>query len=325
MHVDIRTARLPTSLLIVGAEGFLGTHVLKLALATRTVRVVALCTHEPWRWTPANDRLQVEVLAVPWWQAQSHVQRLATGVEAIALLPWTPPPPGADPLAHELAVNMAGVESLATAGAAAGARLVFPSSAEVYADRPGERLDEKAPRAPTTPFAVGKSVAEQVVAAAGTLGGTVLRLGTVFGPGELRHRPVPDFITALLRRTRPKVDSEGGDVRDYVGVRDTAQAVLLAAGLEGLGWRTLNVGTGVGRSTGEVLATVAWVLGTQASPRYHRAGCAARHHVLDPTELGQVLGVRPSTDFEAGVVEEVRWLRRRVLRIVDTRNLSHQS
>ena len=175
--------------------------------------------------------------------------------------------------------------------------------ADVYGSWQDEPVGESVPTRPATSYAEAKLVAER------ELGAVSLRVATAYGPGETGLRAIPAVIRALSAGEPPVVHGDGGDVHDYVHVDDVAAAFLNAAG-SSLDSAVLNIGSGIGRTTLEVLKTVASALGVEPHVRYEPSPRAPAQLVLDPAAARLVLGFEPRRDFEAVVREEAEWLRR---------------
>jgi nucleoside-diphosphate-sugar epimerase len=273
---------------VLGADGFIGSHVVRLALQAGAV-VRAICVKEPWRIAD----LEVEKVSSPrWWTAG-----LQLGGDALILLAYEPPP-GEDRLTHELNVNAAGAERVA---AAAPGRVVFASSADVYGPWHDEPVSEETPAAPATPYAVAKLEAEY------RLDAVALRIATVYGPGENGPRAIPSFVRALSRRRAPTVHGDGSDVRDLVHVGDVAAALLNAAVADEPPL-LLNVGSGVGRTTLEILDAVRVAVGRDVPPERVPATRPTSRLVLDSSRARAELSFAPRPDFDAALAEEVSWL-----------------
>jgi nucleoside-diphosphate-sugar epimerase len=275
---------------VLGADGFIGSHVVRLAVGAGA-EVRALCVKQPWR----IEDLAVEKVATPrWWEEDFPLDG-----GALILLAYEPPT-GDDRLAHELEVNAAGVERVARA---APDRVVFASSADVYGSWHDEPVSEETEPAPTTPYAVAKLQAEQRLASYDAVS---LRIATVYGPGETGPRAIPSFTRALAGGRAPTLHGDGNDVRDLVHVVDVAAALLNAAVADAS--PVVNVGSGAGMTTLEVLNAVCAASGRRTSPEWAPATRPPSRIVLDSRRARAELGFDPRPDFDGALAEEVRWL-----------------
>ena len=142
-----------------------------------------------------------------------------------------------------------------------------------------------------------------------------LRLFNVFGPRQALGNPYTGvaaiFLTRLLNGNAPVVFEDGLQSRDFVDVRDVAQAITLALEYEGEGTHVLNVGTGRPQTVLRVAEVLARTLGKDLKPqllRKYRAG-DVRHCFADPARARAVLGFEAKRRFEDGVPELVAWCR----------------
>lgn len=284
----------------MGADGFIGSHVVASALAAGAA-VRAICVKDPWRLASLeHERLELEA-GRSWWELGD------LRIDAVALLAYEPPP-SYDPagwLAHELEVNTAGAVRLARAARESGARLVFASSADVYGPWYEEPVDERVEPRPLTPYARAKLAAEDGIANE-VADCALLRLATVYGPSEHVHRAIPAFIAAFARGEDPIVHGDGSDVRDYVYVGDVAAGIVNACCRPGP--RVLNLGSGIGRSTLDVLRSVAEAMGVNPKARFEPSPRAPTRLVLDPSRARAELDFAARTDFETALREEADWL-----------------
>ncbi len=305
-------------LIVLGADGFIGSHLTALAAASGAT-VTAACIKNDWR---LRGIAGIEKLHIPggrWWTA-AFANQLAPVVaecDALALLAYTPPV-SADPAArleHERRVNLEGALRVARVAADRGARVVFASSADVYAPRQDAAVSEDVTPAPATPYGKVKLEAEQALAtlAAAGPGGCSMRIGTAYGPGENGPRAIPSFIRAFIRGSHPVIHGDGADIRDYVHVRDVARAFLAACGPHQHGPASIdpiNVGTGIGRTTSEILAAVAGVLRWRPEPQLVTSPRSPTRLVLDPRRARRELRFVAREPFIEGIAEEAQWLRR---------------
>ena len=137
-------------------------------------------------------------------------------------------------------------------------RVVHASTRQVYGRAIRLPVDETHPANPVDVNGVAKLAGEQlhmVYAHAHGLPITSLRLTNVYGPrqrltsDELGFLPV--FIRTVLRGGTIKLFGDGSQRRDCLHVDDVVEAVLAAAGSDGVG-RVYNVGHDVDHSLAEI-------------------------------------------------------------------------
>jgi UDP-glucose 4-epimerase len=158
-------------------------------------------------------------------------------------------------------------------------RFIFSSTAATYG-QPGEGvITEQTPTRPTNPYGESKLMFERVLEwfhAIHGLGSVRLRYfnaaGAIPEAGE-HHTPETHLIPIALevaRGTREKLRVFGDDyptpdgtcVRDYIHVRDLAQAHILALGvIDRVGTEVFNLGNGRGFSVHEVVEATRSVTG----------------------------------------------------------------
>jgi len=172
-------------------------------------------------------------------------------------------------------------------------------------------VDESAPFDPRNAYASSK-VAQEFYAGnwARMSGGSVtaLRYHNVYGPGMPRDTPYAGvaaiFTSALRRGEAPQVFEDGCQRRDFVHVRDVANATVLACEKQGAGVKAFNVGSGMPRTVGEMALALAEAL---KGPRPvitggYRLG-DVRHITADSSRLRKELSWLPRVDFRQGMNE----------------------
>ncbi|MGA5823979.1 NAD-dependent epimerase/dehydratase family protein [Kitasatospora sp. NPDC094028] len=176
-------------------------------------------------------------------------------------------------------------------------------------------VTEDAPADPRNVYAATKLAQEHLAAAwARACGGRVLtlRYHNVYGPGMPRDTPYAGvaslFRSALARGEAPRVFEDGGQRRDFVHVRDVADANLAALAAVGErppgSARAYNVGSGEIRTVGAMAGALAAAHGGPAPvvTGEYRLG-DVRHVTADSARLRAELGWRPRVSFADGVVE----------------------
>src|SRR5436305_6818712 len=301
-------------LAVLGADGFIGSRVVRAALASGA-DATAICVRPPWRlddigFAPLRT---VQMRGRRWWGTQGldSMAIAMADADALVLLAYEAPASrlGEAALDHERRVNAAGAQRVAAIAAELGLRVVFASSADVYGAWSDAPVRESTEPSPHTPYAIAKAEAEHLVANAcrRSRGAVSVRLSTVFGPREHSSRAIPAFMRALAAGERPVVHGDGSDMRDYVYVDDVARAVVHCAldpfAFSAVG-RVVNVGSGIGRSTLEVLSAVGAVLGVDPAPVHVPSEREPSRLVVDPTRARCGLGFGNRTAFDEGLRRE---------------------
>lgn len=189
-----------------------------------------------------------------------------------------------------------------------GVSLTYLSSGgAIYGNPPVLPVAEDAECRPLSPYGVTKLAAERFILMAHRRDGLdarVLRVGNAYGPFQ-RPRTGQGLVAALLEAARSgaivDVFGDGSQVRDYVEVRDVADAAarLLGAGGEVI----VNVGSARGHRVDEVVSIVRQVTGAPVEVRYREARPTdVKAVVLDTARLGDLVDWRPRP-LERGIAE----------------------
>jgi UDP-glucose 4-epimerase len=177
-----------------------------------------------------------------------------------------------------VASSIAFLESVRSAGVR---KIVFSSSAAVYGNPQSTPIDENHPKEPVNSYGESKLILERILSwYAVSYGWTVLAFryfnacGATSQIGE-DHRPETHIIPLLLQTAAGERDffeicgddyptPDGTCLRDYVHVRDIAQAHLLALRVQKSGSISVyNIGTGASHSVREVCSVVEQELGSK--------------------------------------------------------------
>ena len=185
-------------------------------------------------------------------------------------------------------------------------------------------VTEDAPLDPRNAYAASKVAQEHLATSwARMTGGAAagLRYHNVYGPRMPRDTPYSGvaaiFRSCLENGVPPRVFEDGGQRRDFVHVRDVAQANLLALeavsrtvdGGAGAGaLRCYNVASGEPHTVGEMAGALAGAFGGGLEPVVtgeYRLG-DVRHVVASPAAAVTDLGFRAQVRFAEGMAEFAR-------------------
>lgn len=304
--------------LLTGGAGYIGaTTALALESAGHTPIILdSLVTgvsqfiqHRPFYRGSVGDKALVRRIALdhPDIGATIHMAALTSVPESVA----TP----AKYYRNNVVESLALFESLVSLDRT---RIVFSSSASVYAANESFEVWESSPTNPASPYAESKLVTEQMLAAmagAGQLSAISLRyfnpIGAEPGLSVGMHSREPSHVLGQLclaaSGRNEHFDLTGADlptrdgtgIRDYIHVWDLAQAHVRAiesfdevVGSDPAQNVVVNLGTGDGVTVRELIATFEKVAGTRISVRER------------PARPGDTVGAFANADKAA---ELLRW------------------
>jgi dTDP-L-rhamnose 4-epimerase len=175
-----------------------------------------------------------------------------------------------------------------------------------------DSVPEDAPVDPRNVYAATKLAQEHLCAAFSRETGvpvTALRYHNVYGPRMPRDTPYAGvasiFRSALAAGAAPRVFEDGGQLRDFVHVRDVAAANVRALTAPEPVPGAFNVASGTPRTILEMARSLAREDGTGIEPQVTgewRAG-DVRHVFASTARAAEVLGFRATEDFDAGMRE----------------------
>lgn len=314
------------TVLVTGAAGFIGSHLVELLLRETACRLLCLDDFNP-SYDPARKRANVSGFATHprvrlieasfcdaafvrqlfVEEAITHVAHLGAHAGVRASL--------AEPLRYEH-VNVGG--TLALLEAVRGrplARFLLASSSTVYGIGAQVPFVEDAPLGiPLSPYGVSKRAAELLCLMYWKVHGVpcvCARLFSVYGP-RLRPDLALAVFTQAMEAGQPiPLYGDGSVRRDFTHVSDVCRGLLAALTAEAAIGEAVNLGHAEPIAMREVIERLSQALGKQpkidwrpASPADLPVTCA------DLTKARRLLGYQPTIRFEEGVREYVEWRRR---------------
>jgi dTDP-glucose 4,6-dehydratase len=328
----------PSSILVTGGAGFIGSNLVRLLNATGDARVVTLdkltyaghrenlaglphperhafvhgdiCDFSLCRAVLAEHR----VGAIVHLAAESHVDRSIIGAEAF------------------VETNIVGTHRLLEAARAhwqslsaddrARFRFVHVSTDEVYGslapdDAP---FTEDSPIRPNSPYAASKAAADHLVRAAHRTHGfpaVITNCSNNYGPRQMPEKLIPVVIERALAGKSIPIYGDGQQVRDWIHVDDHCRALVrvLDAGRVG---EVYNIGGDCEKTNLALVRALCAVLDRER-PRADGASYAAqiahvadrpghdRRYAISSAKVARELGSSPMVTFEQGVADTVRW------------------
>lgn len=298
--------------LVTGAAGFIGSHVVEALLARGDV-VSALDDFDPYYARGLKER---NVAAFGRANlAAFHEIDLATadlvplldGVDAIVHLAAVPGVRGSwgTQFARYLSSNVHGTQRLLEAARASRPPVfLYGSSASVYGDGATGAVDETYLPAPHSPYGVTKLAGEQLAGlyhAVYDLPAFALRIFSCYGPRERPDKAIQKFLTAALAGDPIEVYGDGSQQRDFTYVGDVVAGILAALERRPLG-QVINLARGRTVPLRRVLDTIRDVTGAQLDVRYgEREAGDVRVTAARIDKARELLGYEPRVDLAEGI------------------------
>jgi dTDP-glucose 4,6-dehydratase len=321
------------NLLITGGAGFIGSnvihHVIERAEVTRLINLDCLTYaghlanlkevkgHPKYVFEKIDLRDKAAVLEVVQKHAVSSVLHLAAESHVDRSIT------GPSDFIH---TNVVGTFNLLEAcrtawgsGLAAG-RFHHVSTDEVYGSLgPTGLFMETTPYAPNSPYSASKAASDMLVRAYHHTYGLqtlITNCSNNYGPYQFPEKLIPVVIQSVLGRKPVPVYGDGMNVRDWLYVRDHAEALwtVLTRGKVG---ETYNIG---GQNEWANLRIVELICDLVDEMAPNQGGNSRklitfvkdrpghdRRYAIDATKIQKDLGWLPAHKFEQGIRETVRW------------------
>lgn len=306
---------------VTGAGGFIGSHLVEtLVRAGADVRALASYRSQgdlgALRWVDDDVVAEMELQRGDLRDAEA-MERLVAGratvfhLAALVAIPYSYANPRV-----VFDVNVTGTLNLALAARDAGVRrLVHTSTSEVYGTAQHVPITEAHPISAQSPYAASKAAADQLVMSfhrSYDLPATIVRPFNTYGPRQSMRAVLPTIAVQAL---------EGGPVRlgsltprrDMTYVADTVAGFLAAAATPAANGETVQLGTGVDHSVGDMVDAVARAVGrplvVEEDPaRVRPAGSEVMRLISSPAHMRSVTGWAPAWSLDDGIAALVAWV-----------------
>lgn len=299
-------------LLVTGADGFVGRHLVRAARELDMTVIAAVLPEAslPEEWQHPDSGPRVEVVRADF-TAEADVQRLAqVHADAVAHLAAIASGVAArkDPIGA-MQVNGIGSVWLIAALAESGnrPRFLFASTGELYGPGHDGPIAETARVNPVSDYAASKAAAEPALEDLGAQAGIPVIIARAFphtGPGQTTAYVLPALAERMRGAKREGVHQvKAGNldaIRDFLDVRDVVQAYL-ALLQHGVAGEKYNVASGVGRRLRDCFTALAAIVGVDATPSQDAALMRPADIPIligDSSKLRAATGWAPQYSFE---------------------------
>jgi NAD dependent epimerase/dehydratase len=308
---------------VTGADGFIGSHLVE-RLVERGHRVRAMALYNSfgsfgWLDTLSADVMDRVDVVLGDVRDTGSVDQLVKGASviyhlaALIAIPYSYTAPRS-----YVDTNVTGTLNVLEAARRYGlSRVVHTSTSETYGTARTVPISETHPLQTQSPYAASKLAADKLAESyhlSFDLPVVTLRPFNTYGPRQSARAVIPTVISQLAAG-QPVIELGAlTPTRDFMFVKDTAEAFVTVGmtDAETVVGQLFNAGTGAEISVGDMVATVARLMGADAEirqdPRRLRPENSEVQRLLcDNTLLRETTGWAPQHSLAKGLARTIDW------------------
>lgn len=315
------TQQLKGKVLVTGADGFIGSHLVE-HLLSRGLEVRALSQYNSfnnWGWLEGISSPGLEVVTGDV-RDPNHCREIVKGCDtvfhlaALIAIPYSYTAPDS-----YVDTNIKGTLNICQATRDAGCRrLIVTSTSEVYGTAQYVPIDEKHPKQSQSPYSATKIGADAIALSfhnAFELPVVIARPFNTYGPRQSARAIIPTIISQIASGKKTIKVGDLTPTRDFNFVADTARGFIALAEAPGIEGREINIATGSEVSMRDTLETIARVMDREVDfvtdpARLRPAGSEVFRLCGDNTIITTLTSWQPEVSLEDGLRMTAEWFTR---------------
>jgi NAD dependent epimerase/dehydratase len=307
------------SILITGADGFIGSHLTELLLQ-QGYKVRALAQYNSfnyWGWLediPQHKNLEVISGDI---RDPHFCKEIVKGVDtvfhlaALIAIPYSYVAPDS-----YVDTNIKGTLNICQAAKEAGnIRVINTSTSEVYGTAQYIPIDEKHPKKPQSPYSASKIGADAMAMSffnAFNLPVTTVRPFNTYGPRQSARAIIPTIITQIASGAKEIKLGDVTPTRDFNYVKDTCEGFLAIAKCDDTIGKEINIASNSEISIAETLNIIKEIMKSDVKfiteeQRLRPENSEVFRLWGDNTLIKSLTNWQPQYSIEQGLKETVEW------------------
>jgi UDP-glucose 4-epimerase len=309
------------NVMVTGGAGFIGSHLVDRLIEENPAKIVVVDNFFLGRKSNLEHAIKafpdLKILRLDASDLSSMQQVVLTEkIEVVFNLAVVPLPTSLDYPLWTVQQNI-GIAAVMCELARYGhiQTLIHSSSSEGYGSALYIPMDEKHPLEACTPYAASKASADLLVLSychTFNIDAAILRPFNNYGPRQ-NHASYAGIIPIVTQRVKNGIPVEiygdGEQTRDYVFVKDTAEAFVRVYRQEQTRGQVINIGSGLETSVNDLVTAILGAIGAPAHPVVHtapRPGDVRRH--CAGIELARsLIDFKPSAISIENLKETIDW------------------
>ncbi len=319
-----------TKVLVTGADGFIGSHLTELLLA-QNFQVKALAQYNSFASSGWLDNLEQhpelevvlgDVRDAAFCRSLCQDIDIVFHLAALIAIPYSYIAPES-----YIDVNVKGTLNICQAARDAGVkRLIQTSTSEVYGSALYVPIDEAHPLQPQSPYSASKIGADAVAMSffySFDMPVTIVRPFNTYGPRQSARAVIPTIISQIAAGKKQIMLGDLTPTRDFNFVTDTCRGFLAVAKSEQAIGETVNIGTGVDVSIGEVLNIIKQLMNSEVEfvcdpQRLRPEKSEVQRLCCNNEKIQRMSDFQPQVTLQEGLQKTIDWF-------IDSRNLAKYS
>lgn len=293
-------------ILLTGASGFIGSHILKALVAKYGIDHIIALTSSPIE--GINCILHQNYTFDENYLLENGCQNVKVIIHAGAFIPK-------DNMQSKYTIqcnsNINSTSVLLNQELPDLEKIIFLSTSDVYKNV-SEVLSEATSIGPDTLYGHSKYYCEGLVKTICNqkeIDFSILRIGHVYGIGEEKYKKlIPEVMRSILSNKPVKLWGKGKDLRSFIFISDVVQSILSSINIANEK-EPINVVSDTSYSIKKVIETIIEVSGRQVKIERVDSNHIPRNLTFDNSRLKNILHI-PEVDLFSGLKQEWKYMKK---------------